>query len=93
MVLYELSWWNLSPRSRTSLLTLQWLMPYWRVRLVTCRVDNGRHPDGRDAGSAATGKSCTVRGASVFELREGRFSRCSDYWDMLIYLKQLGHAG
>jgi len=39
----------------------------------------------------ATGRSCTVRGASVLELRDGLFSRCSDYYDMLTLLKQLGH--
>jgi steroid delta-isomerase-like uncharacterized protein len=41
----------------------------------------------------ATGKSCTVRGSSVLELRDGAFSRCADYWDMMTLLKQLGHAG
>lgn len=40
----------------------------------------------------ATGKSCTVRGSSVLELRNGLFSRCSDYWDMMTLLKQLGHV-
>lgn len=40
----------------------------------------------------ATGKSCTVRGSSVLEVRDGRFSRCSDYWDMMTLLKQLGHV-
>lgn len=44
-------------------------------------------------GLPATGKSCTVRGASMLELRDGLLSRCSDYWDMATFLKQLGHAG
>ena len=40
----------------------------------------------------ATGKKCAVRGSSVLEVRDGRFSRCSDYWDMTTLLKQLGHV-
>jgi steroid delta-isomerase-like uncharacterized protein len=43
-------------------------------------------------GLPATGKRCSVRGASAFEVRDGLFSRCSDYWDMMTFLKQLGHA-
>jgi hypothetical protein len=31
-----------------------------------------------------------VRGASVFEFAGGRIQRCSDYWDMATFLKQLG---
>ena len=40
-------------------------------------------------GLPATGKRFSLRGASVVELREGKLSRCSDYWDLATLLKQL----
>jgi steroid delta-isomerase-like uncharacterized protein len=41
-------------------------------------------------GLPVTGKRIEVRGASAFEFRGGKMSRCSDYWDMATFLKQLG---
>jgi steroid delta-isomerase-like uncharacterized protein len=41
-------------------------------------------------GMPATGKRIEVRGASVFEFVGDRIRRCSDYWDMATFLKQLG---
>jgi len=41
-------------------------------------------------GMPATGRRIEVRGASVFEFRGDKISRCSDYWDMATLLKQLG---
>ena len=41
-------------------------------------------------GMPATGKRMEVRGASTFEFEGGRIRRCSDYWDMATFLKQLG---
>jgi ketosteroid isomerase-like protein len=38
----------------------------------------------------ATGKHVEVRGASIVGFADGRISRCSDYWDMAAFLKQLG---
>jgi steroid delta-isomerase-like uncharacterized protein len=38
------------------------------------------------------GERFRVRGASAFEVRGGRFSRCSDYWDVATFLRQLGHV-
>ena len=38
----------------------------------------------------ATGKRVEVRGVSVFEFDGDKVRRCSDYWDMATYLKQLG---
>jgi steroid delta-isomerase-like uncharacterized protein len=38
----------------------------------------------------ATGKRIEVRGASVFEFAGDKIQRCSDYWDMATFLKQLG---
>jgi steroid delta-isomerase-like uncharacterized protein len=41
-------------------------------------------------GMPATGKRIEVRGASIFEFAGNRIRRCSDYWDMATFLKQLG---
>jgi steroid delta-isomerase-like uncharacterized protein len=41
-------------------------------------------------GMPATGKRVEVRGASIFEFAGERIRRCSDYWDMATFLKQLG---
>ena len=41
-------------------------------------------------GMPATGKRMEVRGSSTFEFAGGRIRRCSDYWDMATFLKQLG---
>ena len=41
-------------------------------------------------GIPATNKYGSVRGASVFELQGNKFKRCSDYWDMATYLRQVG---
>jgi steroid delta-isomerase-like uncharacterized protein len=38
----------------------------------------------------ASGRSFTVRGSSVFELAGDRLHRCSDYWDVAAWLRQLG---
>jgi steroid delta-isomerase-like uncharacterized protein len=41
-------------------------------------------------GMPATGKQVEVRGASILEFADGKIRRCSDYWDMATFLKQLG---
>jgi steroid delta-isomerase-like uncharacterized protein len=41
-------------------------------------------------GMPGTGKRVEVRGASIFEFVGDKIRRCSDYWDMAAYLKQLG---
>jgi steroid delta-isomerase-like uncharacterized protein len=41
-------------------------------------------------GRLATGKRWSLRGASGFELRDGKIRRCSDYWDVTTLLGQLG---
>jgi steroid delta-isomerase-like uncharacterized protein/uncharacterized protein (TIGR02118 family) len=38
----------------------------------------------------ATDKQVEVRGGSILEFADGRIRRCSDYWDMATFLKQLG---
>lgn len=39
----------------------------------------------------ATSERFSIRGASVLELENGKIRRCSDYWDMAAFLRQLGH--
>jgi steroid delta-isomerase-like uncharacterized protein len=41
-------------------------------------------------GMPASGKRFSLRGASTFELRGNRVLRCSDYWDLATFQKQLG---
>jgi steroid delta-isomerase-like uncharacterized protein len=52
-------------------------------------VMRGTH-QGDMPGMPRTGRSIEVRGASVFEFDGGRIRRCSDYWDMATFLRQLG---
>ncbi len=42
------------------------------------------------SGIPATNKSASVRGTSVFELQGDKIRRCSDYWDMATFLRQIG---
>jgi steroid delta-isomerase-like uncharacterized protein len=41
-------------------------------------------------GIPATGKSFSVRGASITKLREGKIARNTDYWNLTSMLQQLG---
>jgi steroid delta-isomerase-like uncharacterized protein len=41
-------------------------------------------------GLPATNRPFEVRGASIVEFRDGKISRCSDYWDLTTYMKQVG---
>jgi predicted ester cyclase len=41
-------------------------------------------------GMKATGKRVDVRGSSIFEFSGTRIRRCSDYGDMVTFLRQLG---
>jgi steroid delta-isomerase-like uncharacterized protein len=41
-------------------------------------------------GIPATGKSFSIRGASIIELHEGKIRRNSDYWNMASFLQQVG---
>jgi steroid delta-isomerase-like uncharacterized protein len=38
----------------------------------------------------ATGKSFSVRGSSIVQMKEGRIQRNSDYWDLATFYRQLG---
>ncbi len=50
---------------------------------------SGTH-EGDLMGTAPTHKHFALRGASTFELRDGKIRRCSDYWDFVTFAKQLG---
>lgn len=39
---------------------------------------------------AATGRRFSIRGASITELRNGKISRNTDYWDWASFLRQVG---
>ena len=41
-------------------------------------------------GLPATGKTFSVRGASITQLRKGKISRNSDYWNLTSFLQQVG---
>ncbi len=41
-------------------------------------------------GLPATGKSFSVRGASIAVIKDGKFERWTDYYDAYLFLKQLG---
>ena len=41
-------------------------------------------------GIPTTGKSFSIRGASITELRDGKMSRNTDYWNLATMLQQLG---
>jgi steroid delta-isomerase-like uncharacterized protein len=41
-------------------------------------------------GLPATGKSFTLRGSTILELSSDQIGRCTDYWDMTAFLKQIG---
>ena len=39
----------------------------------------------------ATRKTFSIRGATILEIENGKILKCTDYWDMAAFLKQLGH--
>jgi len=41
-------------------------------------------------GMPATNKHFSFRGATILELESGKIRRCSDYWDLATFLKQIG---
>jgi len=53
-------------------------------------VMSGTHK-GDFPGMPATGKRfSSVRGAMIVELQDGRIRRCSDYWDAVTFMRQVG---
>jgi steroid delta-isomerase-like uncharacterized protein len=74
-------------------------VPDLKVEVTSCFVTgdraatewkmSGTHT-GNLPGMPATGRSFSLRGASVFQIRGDRILRCSDYWDLATFEKQLG---
>ena len=52
-------------------------------------IMSGTHT-GDIPGIPTTGKSSSVRGASINELHEGKIKRTSDYWNQVSFLQQVG---
>ena len=58
-------------------------------RIASEWVMTGTHA-GELGGIPATGKRFSLRGASIGELREGKISRNSDYYNAVSFLQQVG---
>ncbi len=52
-------------------------------------VMTGTHA-GNTPGLPATGKIFSIRGASIHQLRNGKMSGQSDYWNLMSFLQQVG---
>jgi steroid delta-isomerase-like uncharacterized protein len=51
---------------------------------------NGIFVHSSDPLLTATGKSFLIRGATIFELSDGKISRNTDYLDLTLFLRQVG---
>ena len=77
-------------------------MPDMKIELVTlfdCGdwaatewIMSGGYSNDYPGMPVATGRRFSVRGASIMELRNGKISRISDYWDFASFLRQVGSA-
>jgi steroid delta-isomerase-like uncharacterized protein len=76
------------PDMRIELVTLfscgDWAATEW--------VMSGSYSSDYPGFPSAAGRRFSVRGASVMELRDGRISRISDYWNFASFLSQVGPA-
>jgi len=59
-----------------------WMVGEW--------VMSDTYPGGVPGWETAVGKKYSIRGASVSELRNGKISRNTDYWNMVAFLQQVG---
>lgn len=73
--------------------------PGLRIELVSRTVSGDRAAaewwfrgvqEGEVLGIPATGRSFAFRGMSAFDLRGDEIVRCSDYWDLETFKRQLG---
>lgn len=70
-------------------------VPDLKVEVVNTIVSNNRGSlewilTGTDKGLYKTGKAFSVRGASLFELREGKMAHIKDFYDVATIMKQVG---
>ncbi len=50
----------------------------------------GTHKHSSNPAIPATGKQFSVRGVSIIELRKGKMSRATFYWNLVDLMQQLG---
>jgi len=67
---------------KSSFTTRNWSAGEW--------VTSGTFAHSSIPGMPATGKSFSVRGASIIEFRKGKISRESAYWNMTSFMQQVG---
>jgi len=70
-------------------------VPDAELKLVRAAIHNGHGTiewtfSGTDKGVYKTGKKFTVRGVSVVDVRDGKISRCLDFYDSGTIMKQVG---
>ena len=70
-------------------------VPDAELKLVRAAIHNGHGTiewtfSGTDKGVYKTGKKFTVRGVSVVDVRDGKISRCLDFYDTGAIMKQVG---
>jgi len=70
-------------------------VPDLKLEPVNSFVENGHGSvewvfSGTDAGLYKTGKKFSVRGASLFEVRDGKFLRNKDFYDSATIMRQVG---
>lgn len=70
-------------------------VPDLELKLVRAEIHDGHGTiewsfTGTDKGVYKTGKKFTVRGVSVVDVRDGKISRCLDYYDSAIVMRQVG---
>ena len=66
-----------------------------KVEVVNSRVENGHGVSewlwrAVDKEQFKTGKPFTIRGISIFEVREGKISRNRDYYDVATQMREVG---
>jgi steroid delta-isomerase-like uncharacterized protein len=70
-------------------------VPDAELKVVRTSIHNGHGTiewtfSGTDKGVYKTGKKFTVRGVSVVDVRDGKISRCLDFYDTGTIMKQVG---
>jgi steroid delta-isomerase-like uncharacterized protein len=70
-------------------------IPDLELKLVRANIHGGHGTiewtfSGTDKGVFKTGKKFSVRGVSVVDVRDGKISRCMDYYDVATIMRQVG---
>jgi len=51
---------------------------------------SGTYSSKQPGAPPVTGRPFSIKGATIMQLRDGRISRVSDYWDSALFLRQVG---